>query len=80
LTLGTTDLRLTLALDFTAGREVMLFAVFAVFFCEAVGVRLAKGFFTRLLDAADLGIPGLETLRLAGFEAALFALGRLDFV
>jgi hypothetical protein len=67
-------------LDFTAGREVMLFPVFAVFFWAAVGVRLAKGFLTRPLDAADLDVAGLETLRPAGFEAALFALGRLDFV
>lgn len=58
----------------------MLLAVFAVFFCEAVGVRLAKAFLTRLLDAADFDVAGLETLRVAGLEAALFALGRLDFV
>ena len=64
----------------------MLLAVFGVFFGEAVDVRFAKGFFARLLDAADLDVAdldvaGLETLRLAGFEAAaLFALGRLDFV
>jgi hypothetical protein len=48
-------------------------------------VRFAKGFFARLLaaadfDVADLDVTGLETLRFAGFEAAaLFALGRLDF-
>ena len=83
MTLGTTDFfrRLTFALDFTAvGREVMLLPVFAAFFCEPVGVRLAKGFLTRFLDAADLDVAGLETLRLAAFEAALFAFGRIDFV
>ncbi len=58
----------------------MLLPVFAVFFCEAVGVRLAKGFLTRALGAADLDVADLETLRPAGFEATLFALGRLDFV
>jgi hypothetical protein len=58
----------------------MLLAVFAGFFCEAAGVRFAKGFLARLLDAADLDIAGLETLRLAVFDAALFAPGRLDFV
>lgn len=58
----------------------MLLAVFGVFFWEAVGVRFAKGFLARLLDAADLDVAVLETLRLAGFEAALFALGRIDFV
>ncbi len=59
----------------------MLLAVFGVFFCEAFGVRFAKGFLARLLDAADLDVAGLESLRLAGFEAAaLLALGRTDFV
>jgi hypothetical protein len=80
LTPGTTVFfrRLTLALDFTPDRAVMLLAVFGVFFCEAVGVRFAKGFFARLLDAADLDVAGL---RPAGFEvAALFALARIDFV
>jgi hypothetical protein len=72
-------------LDLTAEREVMLLVVFGVFFREAVGVRFAKGFLVRPLDAADLGVADLdvadlETLRLAGFEAALFALGRIDFV
>jgi hypothetical protein len=88
LTLGTAVFfrRLTFALDFTAvGREVLLLAVFAAFFCEAVGVRLAMGFLTRLmdpadLDAADLDVAGLEILRLDAFEAALFAFGRIDFV
>lgn len=83
LTPGTTVFfrRFTLALDFSADRAVMLLAVFGVFFCEAVGVRFAKGFLARLLDAADLDVAGLESLRLAGFEAAaLFALGRTDFV
>lgn len=51
-----------------------------------MGVRFAKGFFARALDAADLDVADLDdavldTLRLAGFEAAaLFALGRTDFV
>lgn len=59
----------------------MLLAVFGVFFCEAVGVRFAKGFLARLLVAPDLDVAGLESLRLAGFEAAaLFAVGRTDFV
>ena len=93
MTTGTTVFfsRLSPTLDFNAGRAVVLLAVFGVFFCEAVGVRFAKAFFARLLDAADLDaadldaadldVAGLETLRLAGFEAAaLFALGRLDFV
>jgi hypothetical protein len=59
----------------------MLLAVFGVFFCEAVGVRLAKGFLARLWDTEDLDVASLESLRLGGFEAAaLFALGRTDFV
>ncbi len=59
----------------------MLLAVLGVFFREAVGVRFAKGFLARPLDAADLDVADLETLRLAGFvAAALFALGRIDFV
>ncbi len=59
----------------------MLLAAFGVFFCEAVGVRFAKGFLARLLDAADFDVAGLETLRLADFvAAALFAFGRIDFV
>jgi hypothetical protein len=88
LTTGTTVFfsRLSLALDFTAGRAVVLLATFGVFFCEGVGGRFAKGFLARLLEAADLvvtdlDVAGLETLRLAGFEAAArFALGRLDLV
>jgi len=68
-------------LDFTAERAATLLTGFAVFFCEAVGVRLAKGFLTRVLDAADLEGAGLETLRLAVFDAdARFALGRTDLV
>jgi hypothetical protein len=56
-------------------------AVFDGFFCEAAGVRLARGFLTRLLDAADLEVAGLETLRPAGFDVgARFALGRTDLV
>ncbi len=59
----------------------MPLAVFGVFFFEVVGERFAKGFLARLLDAADLDVAGLESLRLAGFEAAaLFALARIDFV
>jgi hypothetical protein len=59
----------------------MLLAVFGGFFCEAVGVRFAIGFLARLLDVTDLDLADLETLRLAGFEAAaLFALGRTDLV
>ena len=71
---------------FTTGRAVVLLAVFGVFFLAAVEVRLGKGFFARLLEAADLDVAdlddaGLETLRVAGFAAAaLFALGRIDFV
>lgn len=43
-------------------------------------MRFAKGFLARLLNAADLDVAGLESLRL-GFEAAtLFALGPTDFV
>lgn len=72
---------LTLALDFTAERVVRLLAVFGVFFCDAVGVRFAKGFLTRLLDVADLDDAGLETLRPGDFVAAArFAFCRLDFV
>jgi hypothetical protein len=67
-------------LDFTAARAVMLFAVFGVFFCEAGGVRFTKGFLAGLLAAADLDLTCLESLRLAGFEAAArFALGRTGF-
>ncbi|MBA2527796.1 MAG: hypothetical protein H0V18_18750 [Pyrinomonadaceae bacterium] len=67
-------------MDFNADRAVMLFAVFEVFFCGAVGPRLVKAFLARLLDAEDLEV-GFESLRLAGFEAAtLFALDRADFV
>ncbi|MCM3905720.1 MAG: hypothetical protein ND866_28845 [Pyrinomonadaceae bacterium] len=73
--------RLTLALDFTAARVVTLLAALGVFFADAVGVRFAKGFLTRLLDAADLDGAGLETLRLGDFvTAARFAFGRIDFV
>ncbi len=44
-------------------------------------MRFARGFLARLLDAADLDLAGLETLRLVSFEAAaLFALGLIDFV
>lgn len=56
-------------------------AAFGAFFCEAVDVLFAKGFLARLLEAAVLDVAALDTLRLAGFEAAaLFALGRLVFV
>ncbi len=49
----------------------MLLAILGVFFREAVEVLFAKGFLTRLLDAADL--------RPTGFEAVtLLALGRAD--
>lgn len=68
-------------MDFTADRAVMLLAVFSVFFCGVVGLRFARGFLARLLDAADLDLAGFETLRLVSFEAAaLFALGLIDFV
>ena len=80
---GTTGFlrRLTLALDFAVARGVTLLAVFGVFFCDAAEVRFAKGFLTRLLEAADLDVAGLETLRLADFVAAArCALGRTDFV
>jgi hypothetical protein len=50
----------------------MLLAVFAVFFCGA--------FLVRPLDAAVFAAV-LDTLRLAGFEAAaLFAFGRVVFL
>ncbi len=65
-------------MDRTADRGVILLAVFGVFFCEAV-LRFTKGFLAWLLDE-DLEV-GLESLRLAVFEAAaLFALGRTGFV
>jgi len=83
LTPGTTVFfrRLTIALDFTPDRADVVLAVFGCFFCEAVGARLAKGFLAGLLAAADLDFPGLDSLRVAGFDAAaLFAFGRTDFV
>jgi hypothetical protein len=62
-------------LDFTTGRTVGLLAVFCIFFCEVVDVRLTNGFFARSLDpadfnVADLDVAGFETLRFGDFEAA----------
>lgn len=68
-------------MDFAGDRAIALLAVFGVFLCEAVGVRFAKGFLARLLAAATLDAADFETLRFEVFAAAaLFALGRLDFV
>lgn len=83
MTLGTTVFfnRLSLALDFTAARAIVLFAVLAVFFCAAGEARFVSGFFALAFDATDLTVANLEDLRPVGFEpAALFALGLADLV
>lgn len=64
---------MTVTFGFGTARELVLFAVLALFFGAE---RLATGFRVRLAEDADL-----ETFRDTDLDAAaLFALGRLDFV